>query len=1851
MRYGRIILLAAGISLFPETLVLAQSDAQQAYQEAKSAYTAGKYEEAKVASLKASQTDVNNPEVFLLLGQAEYQLGQIDEAIGSWKKTLALAPKEPYATKMVDLLRAQRAGIDDRIKLAEALMAEKLYAPINAEMDKCLADKALAPASRAKILTIKAEAFTRLGNHTEAEKLISEVVVLYPGQYDAARTSLVMGLAKLSVPVTSAEGLTILKKIAEDKSATGPAATAQYEIAMFQLTQQATAERIAALTAWVAAQPQDSRVMDAQKALIMAYTTLSLQSSLPSKDSKLGEYDQKALALANDLLGALVRADQSSPIIQPLIDLFEKRYAANGAHDAAIAGEVTLLKMPLQREQRLHLLRLLATSKTALANDWLKTEARLGKLPSASQLGQLPPVIQDVVAAWQAIKQENPSESIWPMQVSLASQIQSYAKTVPWPEKIEQLRGPEAWAFELVLPVVRTTNEPSAIQSAASLLTKTVDEMPLSAPSRDVKDIATKFSKVIAEAVPVTDPFWITVMQWRCNLLTQAAQKRFEENLKEGNGEANASVSDFQKELLAATAKLVREKVDMSDTVQNLLNSMLQPWRTAGHWAVVELAKRELADALPPEQKKLMEVSIAQDWIEQADRKQNLMRRLGFNIPRELDPLHQKALQKLYGIQIGLPKESNTLKSARQCAEGIIARYKALEYYDVAEAALRIKGEKPSPEADSFAAYQLLLLQTEQAKRTFNNAVKQYHDPDQFALLDDHKKLLGKWEKFLQEHATGELTPQAVANIMQVGQLYEQRGAFKAAAEYYADFAQFAFTLPSLKQRSGEQMSTADQAALAEANALDLLARKLLSKWAADRKPDAAAPEKISPEFATAIAAYKKCMEKSPEGPLAGQALHKIMSVSVAYASYGGWDVSDGIYADLLGSKLSLNQPERLEFARGICHLGEAMPDHARQILSALSLRSESPLGGPQSGVERLAQDKESGSDRKAEIALDVTGAKTDFFSFDGGVNGISAPTTTSPSSRENETAGILNGGTMRAGRAGVSAARAGMMGGMGGGGGGVPLGLNADSTVLGTENTDRTKYQNRSDSQLLAMVRQEEMSRAQQVAQLRDAPMNNKPNAAWMVPQQSAQEPGPSISVLSEAELVRQDKNLNGAYDIFQAIRKKYATTPTAEQARGEILVIAGYWRGISQWQRAAVLMTQYLTDNPTDPQLPQIRLETARDRLSYAAKPLEKRTTRQEMLAEVEKRFDAARSDINKLLGDFPAEKALQQNAVWELAMSYLTQARAIDAVSPTLAQGQYVRSAKELRRIAETHPEHPRFPEISQILWSIGQELDGRNYNEEAIDVWNELVRFDPLNALARQAQLSIAQTYQQKLKRPLRAAEAYQELIFIRADGDVNLQNTIFQIGSNLKNERRWVEALHVLETFVDSFPRHPQAGQALTMVGQIHQTNQSWEDAIAAYRRVINEYPEGQSMLDAKWSIAECTINLSQWKEAAEAYKSFVLSYPKDGKVGEANRRIDILKDLARYQSLIDEKDQRKAFDAQFQIGEIVRKQLNNPVKAIIEYRKVYERWPQSYLAADALFAMGETYLSLDEMKKARENLALLAEKYPTSPLASNAMFLVGKSYEDEADKLGKVTRAEQLEKSKDLAQREAYDNVKGQRASNTIQGQKKVAELKAAGKVAGAEEQEAANAAGQNQFNIANVELFANKAIQLVETMTALELADRQDRVNAALRKAVDAYAATAKIAGGNKADAALLAMATIYDQQLKDSKAAMQTWLDIVRQFSGTNVAEDASWKIAQYYEREGKYSEAVEAYQAFLRNYRRSPNAGAAQFAVAENYEHLGEWVKAMDSYANYINNFADGPLVNKAKEQINWIKTYRL
>ena len=782
-------------------------------------------------------------------------------------------------------------------------------------------------------------------------------------------------------------------------------------------------------------------------------------------------------------------------------------------------------------------------------------------------------------------------------------------------------------------------------------------------------------------------------------------------------------------------------------------------------------------------------------------------------------------------------------------------------------------------------------------------------------------------------------------------------------------------------------------------------------------------------------------------------------------------------------------------------------------------------------------------------------------------------------------------------------------------------------------------------DAQLLASVQQRQGQIAQDLARMddrgiqfkHDQPRNNGPLQL-------------ASTVLSESEIARQARLLDAAYALLQDLRKLYPATPTAKQARGEIAVLIEHWRKLSKWERSAKMAAQFLADNPTDHEFPNIRQEIARDYLSWAAQGVEKNGTKQAMLDTVIVRFEKARTELTRIVTDFPDDDSLRQQAQWDIANSFLTQARVVATLSPTLARGQFVRSANELMQVAERYHDHPQIGTIPQMLADIANELAGRNYHDEAISVWNLLSINYPMHQQGQAAALLIAQTYQSQ-KQPLRAMEAYVELNFARGGNDQAMQNAIYQIATSLKAQKRWVEALHVLESFVDSFPQHVHAGQALTMIGEIHQTNEVWEDAIAAYDRVITEYAQCEWVKQARWSIAECTINLSRWNEAIKHYRKFSSAYAEDPQTAIAIQRIEILKDLDRFQDVVDEVGQRKSFDAQYQIAEVVREKLSNQVKAIIEYRKVASRWPQSHLADDALYQVGTIYLARGETEKARDALLVAAEDYPSSPLADDALFLVGQSFQNEAQRFAAVTRDTSAKDANDLAQGFAYKKSQALRLESRGRQQSLVSKFKQEGDFEKADEQVAINAVHNKTFDLANAQVISQWAEQEAQALSAAQLADRQDKVNAALRKAVAAFRRASTFVSGDKADDALLRMAQIYDERLKDADKAMETWLEIVKQFSGTSVAENASWKIAQYYEQHSEYAKAIDAYQAFLRNYRRSPNANVAQAAIAENYEHLGKWVEAMDAYTNYLTNFPDGPRLNQAKQQINWIKTYRL
>ncbi|MBL7221371.1 MAG: tetratricopeptide repeat protein [Phycisphaerae bacterium] len=1532
------------------------------------------------------------------------------------------------------------------------------------------------------------------------------------------------------------------------------------------------------------------------------------------------------------LAAPAIQADDKTgeAVVTSLLGHISTYYTARGSTGAAITAIAAVLTPPLPKTARAGVLMAMAKLRSTLAIEELTDLARAGKLPT----GDTPKALANAVAGYKAIMTEFPLQPTWAYLASLAGQANAFASQVPFGPKVTAPKAPHRWAIAIALDIIKADADPKAVASALALI-NSIESRYAPFTEDPARGIALGIHARLLAAVPQDKSAWETLMLRQIELLNAYASQVFTENIKAGRDQANKALTDHQKQMLAAMAKILVRDAAQGPAMLTRLTAHIRPWLARGHYDLVRNAYETLAATMPAPQKPSVQLAVTDVWVAQASATHARLLAAGFTVPRKLDPSHARALAECYAMQDQRDDKDAIVLRARTITAQIVQHYKDLEYFDIAEQAIAVKGAKGVDTADAFAQITLAGFHLQRAQAELDESLKRYKAKDKIALTDAFKKALADYKKFITDRPAHSYVPAAVGSIYGIARIFEQHKAYDVAIEVYRDFAAFAAKSKVLSQGSPTAAGEAERAELIVANALYSKAENALTKTLADRKPNDPPPAKISAEFTAAIDSYKAFIKARPASPLVGSAVARISMAAMKYVSIDAWDVAEGVFANLLAAGLDIRRPERPEFSRGLCQLGKVMPAHAREVLKALTAPRRPVKGdGKGKGVSALAMgfaaDSPMPADPKSTPKPALSGPAPTGSAGGGGPGKKPAGrTVASEADKLKELAGKLQA-------------------------------LDDDAAL------------HKSDILAMAEIKRQNTSRASRIALLRDEEMRYKYAAktesnAKVVQQQASQRGRLAIPVLSDAEIARQEKFLSLAYGVFQSIRAKYPRTATADQARGEIMVMVGHWRSIARWSRSAAMVERFLADNPTDIETPALRMSIARDYLSWAAQPVKTRALTQEMLAEVAQRFAKARKQLEAIVADLPDEKAVVHGAQWAIANSFLNQARVVNAFSATLARGQYVRSGRELLKVAAKFHDHPQIGTIPQMLWTISGELSSRGYHNEAIVVWTDLANHYPTNALASQASLRIAQTYQTNLHRPLRAAEAYIELNFALGGSDATAQAAMFQIGTQLKGEKRWVEALHVLESFVDSFPNHVQAGQALTAVGQIHQANEAWEDAIAAYKRVISEFAGGVWVREAKWSIAECTINLSRWREASNAYRDYVKSYSlattvttvKSGKtvqkpdtrIAEATRRIGVLKDLARYQTLVDEKGQRKAFDAQYQIAVIVASQLSNPVKAIIEYRKVTANWPASHFADDALFKVGTTYLAMGETAKAREALLEVGAKYPGSPLADDALYMVGQSYETEAASLGAVTRASTITKQRDFAQKLAYDNFASGRRRVSMENKKRIAQFKAGKDEKSAELEMARGAIQTAQFNISNAAIMADLAEQQVVVLTAKQLADRQDKINASLRQAVTSYRKASEVAAADKADESLLRMATIYADRLKDADAAMKTYLEIVRQFSGTSVAEDASWRIAQYYENQGKAEEAISAYEAFLRNYRRSSRADAAQFAIAENYEHAGKWVQAMDAYTNYMTNFPKGPMVAKAKEQISWIKTYRL
>jgi TolA-binding protein len=1194
---------------------------------------------------------------------------------------------------------------------------------------------------------------------------------------------------------------------------------------------------------------------------------------------------------------------------------------------------------------------------------------------------------------------------------------------------------------------------------------------------------------------------------------------------------------------------------------------------------------------------KAVEWSLLRLKIRQAQFEEQQLLAGNRKLAAELNPLVKEALAAAFEVLKAHPTKEHR-RAVIGLLNPLVERYAGFDRRDLADAVIALAAEtKLEPLAD-WVLWTNANLQGRDAARTFAAAASEAADPAKLTIIPQHQAELELLLQIIAKHPASEYFPLAVKRISQLAELYHEQRASDAAGNILAQFLKAHPKLENAPQLEYQAL----EIRLAQA-------QRIFN----ERKDKVKPPEKISAEYQAAVNALAAYLKAHPTGDHSPAVLMKLLEVARIYGSAGAWPVAREVLARFAAVAPDYRSPGQMKLWVAATYLGELDLPHGLNLLTP-----QIPGGGHSHGT------------------ADPFGVAA------------STPQPTVAAGPATGTAGFgVGGGAGGKGIANQPPALNGI------------AALPEDSPFGDFEKSAGGKEDKMSGDLALLAIRNSEKQHLSQVAMLKDE--RNKLAQGQPPKSDPAKQPGessaaialPSGPLLSDAEMKRQDTAADQAYAILIDLVKTTPLNETAlaESARGQILWIFTFFEGQLRTDRTVAYIKKFLTDRPSDPQRVAIAFRALQAQLTWAGQKQKTDRVNKAWLDSRHELFEAARREIAKFVKTYADKQDWAQQGRILAVDSYDREAMLAMVVSPDRSAGLLVNSVEALVALYEADPAHPAIPNFPERMWQVSERLRALKQEDLAVQVLSQIPRYFPMHNRAQQAVLRIAELYATNLTSPLRAVETYQEYLSVGGDNEA-VRAQIYSIAQQLAAKQRYLEALHVFGVFVDSFPTDARAPEALRAIGGTHQANEVWKDALAAYERILVEFPNAPITPQVKLAMAECKINLSEWSEARELYAEFAAAYPQDAQITMVQQRMEILKNLNRYQTLLEDNDvQRNKDDAQYQIGVIVNERLNNHLKAIEEFRKVVSEYPKSSLAASAQFEIGKAYLKLNRLEEARKELFKVPQNYAGSPLADDALYFIGQSYEQQAQKLAGIT----IEKAKADAfvqgQRAAYSTANMNMASQEKAQSARRGELKKLGKTEELALDEASIAFRQGTFANAAPGAAALVCDYEAETVSALQLANRQDRINDAYRQSVATYSRVAnEYPLGDMTDKSLLRMAQILETELKDKALAMATYQKVVKFFPGTPVAEDAAWKVAKFYEGEGKYKEAVDSYREFIRTYPASGRVADAQFAVAEALEQLGRWVEAMDAYETFRQKFTGHPKAQVAQDQINWIRAYR-
>ncbi len=367
--------------------------------------------------------------------------------------------------------------------------------------------------------------------------------------------------------------------------------------------------------------------------------------------------------------------------------------------------------------------------------------------------------------------------------------------------------------------------------------------------------------------------------------------------------------------------------------------------------------------------------------------------------------------------------------------------------------------------------------------------------------------------------------------------------------------------------------------------------------------------------------------------------------------------------------------------------------------------------------------------------------------------------------------------------------------------------------------------------------------------------------------------------------------------------------------------------------------------------------------------------------------------------------------------------------------LQLGQHEEAQKAYQELTAGYPQHL---EIETWQVRLGSAIYLQKKYQQVVDTLTPLVSTvkGAHNQAEMQFLIGVSQFFLKKYESAVTALGASLKAAPKWRQAD----ETMIYLSRALREQDSVAKAIETITKMITDFPDSRYLDRAHYRHGEYSYAAEDYGTALAQYEKVVSQWPDSAFAAYAQYGKGWSQLKSKKYDEAAQTFTALITDHAEHKLVPDAHfargmcqrqtgKFDDVIKDINTY--LQSEPDLANKSDALYELGlaEVAKKQQAG---AAATFEQLLKDNPQYVNADKVLYELAWAYKSSgDDSKQANAVAAFakLGSDHPDSPLAAEANFHVGESHyeKQEFDQAAKAYTAARSKKPKDdLGEKAVY---------------------------------------------------------------------------------------------------------------------------------------------------------------------------------------------------------------------------------